>query len=82
MSLSLHHVKHCRMIQHPEFTTIQEAQDYCKNNRAGATTGFWAEHGPGTGFLYQASDGRYVSTFTTDDSGNIWEIQLYHQWPV
>jgi len=81
MSLSLHHVKHCRMIQHPEFTTIQEAQDYCENSRAGATTNFYSEHG-GTGFTYQASDGRYVSIFAVDDSGAIWEIQLFHQWPV
>jgi len=80
MSLSLHHVKHCRMIQ-TDFSTLAEAQDYCQNHRAGATTNFWTEHG-GTGFTYQASDGRYVSIFAVDDSGAIWEIQLFHQWPV
>ena len=79
MSLSIQHVRHCRMIQ-TDFSTIQEALDHCENSRAGATTDYWFHDG--TGFLYQASDGRYVSIFALDDSGAIWEIRLYHQWPV
>lgn len=80
MSLSLHHIKHCRMIE-TNFATIQEAETHCENYRHGATTNHFYEHG-GQGFMYQASDGRFVSIFALDDNGNVWEIQLFSVWPI